>query len=738
MTGSENSGSNWDKWAEELGVSSSQQDHPANLGPIGAGGRGGDINALAKAEDACGGEGQGEARAPDDGPHGMKVQLEVDGQSGAPVAETGEKPRRFSDKPAIASGNPRFEQSHRSEKSHRRGGIGPAKSGSESIGSGAQPQTGFPADDKSSGLREGSQTDTGRGGTAPGISATAPKSGKRKSENVTSPKKVGWTPPRKRIWPDFSGRQRSQTDWDRLAVELGIASSEEKDLEREQTQSIPEQGDVPHENSAEDGLTDVADGSRVGQALQGGSVRDPEGAEAPSASGTQGESQEESLGVVTEFATGRRGVLESVWVTKPPANEAEASRPGSLKREDTFGDEEVSAPSPTMIPGVREEAGQVIGTVAPVPETLVPQETAGPVVPESIGGATPAEIRVPSLPEAAHVDFALGPGLIASSADTATAETREDSAKGFSREALTPLVELGSGGIAESISADVGSGALRGEVLLSAPSSEGTEPTSVFYSGPPESGVQVAVSEETSSPLAREEAFEISQESGQSAGEISQEETARQEGEALEEEIPPAFRAWFELFGEEPPELLSRREEKWVRELLGAPSLSEEKAAEVPPAESSSQAGSLEAITALAVAQDVSEWVSSAEVSWVGEEVSPEPGQPPKVASREAGSDMPGGKLGAKSRRGRKRRRRASDSPSRKDTTVDADQESPEKPGDEDATDGVEKDDQPHLIPSEAIPTWEETVGLVIAANMEHRSRAHHSHPTHPRRSQRN
>jgi hypothetical protein len=243
-----------------------------------------------------------------------------------------------------------------------------------------------------------------------------------------------------------------------------------------------------------------------------------------------------------------------------------------------------------------------------------------------------------------------------------------------------------------------------------------------------------------------------------STGEVTVEagEEVREEGQA--EEISPAFRAWAELFGEEPPELISRREEEAVRQILGAPSKPQEASLWEELEEGLEDSEQWDTLGDFPYPRQPSSWVSTTSVSWAGEETSslPSPTEGSSPTEEEVGGGPesaeealeesgeaataqaekpPRERAGRRRRGGRRRRRAERHQAAAAPAAVDEEEEVPTGTAEEPTwaeeqelgTAGEDHGDEQSegMIPSKAIPSWEETVGLIIAANMENRARSH-------------
>ncbi len=586
-------------------------------------------------------------------------------------------------------------------------------------------------------------------------------------ETAESLRVRGWTPPRKRVWPDFSRRQRKITDWEALACELGLVPPEGPSRlpETEPEESMPESVEVSEASSQ-------MPGEMVSCSLE---TEQTEPGTTPAESRAKTHDSEEE----TKSPDTVSGVLESstslpVWqeLALPPCESLEEITPA----EDQVGQGAESASQTEPSPAEVSEYSGVAAErdISPeralethVEESLAVTEQAfrAEVPPPALEvAATRTEIQPSGLERAGEVAFAVPSDLVTAEVDTAAVEGEEPS-----QTTLLSAEEDSLGRIKQQ----------EGEAWESeAP--EGFTERVVF----PERTQAVEVFE-TPVPTLPEEGGDLSGEFGQelaSAAESYRElkseagaarpaelpsstdsspEVASQ-GEEPREDVPPAFRAWAELFGEGPPELVTRQEEAAVRESLGVPPSSSEPELwedwheEVDDSECWDTLKDLEDLDAS------QRWVSRATASWVEEDILDEPLDFPEEVEEKLGQpegqgvaqepemvedDLEAGpsttKRPKRSRRRRGRKGRRVQEPS---TVGEVPGASPAAVQEEVPTSAEEseeslwesehhpEEEEEGIIPSRAIPSWEETVGLIIAMNMENRARGHGGHAGHPRR----
>lgn len=782
MTRRKAEGSQWDRWAEELGIkeeaestSSSQVSHPNllehELHPPDPAAGTTETTAADEREPAKPISRSAEVVAPDSRGHSASGQNP--GRSASRHSERTEgRERTVSRQP-----------SQRQSRHHAGAEESPARAGSHlrqvTAGhSGRSPDKPGPRHEqslpKTGGAETASAATSAEGGTAePGkvVKAPAPK---------------GWCPPRKRIWPDFSHRSRKATDWNQLAAELGIVPAP-GDLEQPQSETEPPAGIADELLENEKTEQSVAIGEYRRDALIGEEAKsEDEEREASAVAETgspRGEwSTGEAVGGAVEVRKAQIVETEPTEIPRVPPSafsekRALTSRTAhekkdllgevSLKASVTrVGEAETEPPgtaaaSPSY-PGVEEQDGRILGTSPSFPEVSSAEEVqAAPLLPgellRSAGEiASQTEIKPASVPEAAHVDFAVPEQRVLITADTGLPEPpdgvgAEPPLELVAGERCSAVEGISSAELSASRPPEATWGSLRPDqscaenferalpeevsVLPVTPSAAVEEPTTCYSPGPPEAGIQVAISEEMPPALIGPDAgaaVETEQDVTEPPSEVPSTEAVP------EEELPPAFRAWFELFGEEPPELLSRREEKLVRELLGAPDTGPVAAEQEDATGLTGESSTRELVTAICQPGEAPGWVSSASVSWLGEEVSGVSVAGDESPELEKAEEAVSTREGRKAGRARRRRRRSARAAARQETSAETAAAVREQPGGKSAEALSDEEDHPGLIPPDAIPTWEETVGLIIVANMEHRARSQHSQGPYPRRPHRN
>jgi|GEM_PF-3618767 len=727
-------GSQWDRWAAELGIS-----------PTGSG-------------QAPGGE----------DPHRERIS-EAEGSAGNPGRAA--NPGRSSNPGRSPAGSSRDKgpaAGGRRGSSHARIATG----GKEASAKASRAE--HSAESEVSG--SSGRASSGQGGGKPSeraseshLLADASQQAAQSRETAEAPRAKGWTPPRKRIWPDFSRRQRKVTDWEALACQLGLVPPEAPSPppKTEPPESIPESIEASESSSPTLG----------GEASSGLEEEQIEPGTSPAESKAKTHHSEEEAKSPDTVS----GILESpttlpVWqeLALPPCEPLEEI----TSAQDQLGQGAESASQTEPSPPEVSEYSAVVGErdISPekaletqVQESLAVTEEAfsAEVPPPALEvAATRAEIQPGGLERAGEVAFAVPSDLVTAEVDTAVVEGQEPS------QPSVRCADEGSLGRlkhqeGEAWETEVAEGFTERVVLP-----ERTQAVEVFETPvatlPEDRGdllgefaQEPARTTESYRELKSEAAAVRSAEvpsSTDSASEVvSQVEEPR-------EDVPPAFRAWAELFGEGPPELLTRQEEAAVRESLGVPPSSSEPDLWEDWHEAIDDSECWDTLKDLEDLDASQRWVSRATASWVEEdildepldfpeEVEEKPGQPeaqevaqePEVLEDDLAAGPSTTKRPKRSRRrkGRKPRRvqessamgesSGSSSGVVKEEGPTSAEESEESPWEPDQ----HGEEEEGIIPSRAIPTWEETVGLIIAMNMENRARGHGGHGGHPRRSPR-
>ncbi|MDW8077643.1 MAG: hypothetical protein RMJ16_02035 [Thermoguttaceae bacterium] len=381
--------------------------------------------------------------------------------------------------------------------------------------------------------------------------------------------------------------------------------------------------------------------------------------------------------------------------------------------------------------GLEESEGQIFGAAPIMPKVVRPEEVALESPPEAGAGSTVVSAESERPGEVASqnpsVDLTVPPPPALAEPAT-TLAVGEETAQPSAPTDLKP-VEIPPAQVVDLSDRIFIGTAQEVAEQLETPPARLPEPVGAL---------QLTVSEDHPGDTLAEWATAESGEEGQDVNHPHAEISSGEAPVPAEEELPPAFKAWFELFGEEPPELLSKREEKLVREVLGAPAKSSEDVVWQQVDEVPRSKDSPELVTTIEELPEPTGWVSSAALPWAGEVVETSLGEPTAALETAPGESEPEEQPVYPGEHPRKRRRAGRHRPKRRDgrdiaasvETTTADHEQAESEED--------LEDQPGLIPPDAVPTWEETVGLIIAANMENRARSQHSHGIHPRRPPRN
>jgi len=587
----------------------------------------------------------------------------------------------------------------------------------------------------------------------PGVSSSSPTSLGQFSD---TPHPRGWTPPRKRIWPDFSHRQRKQTDWEALATELGLVPPEGP-LPSAESPPSPSEG-VPSVPSAE--LSGgFPESEKTEPAASPPHLASPSGIPEFTPSSSEPTSLPiwaelalppcESLGEVT---TGQ-GIPEGITGSTPPGEPTAGEPGGSLEPAD-----QPLPPGAVLETHVEENQ--------PTAEEAFSAEVSAPPLEFA---TVRAQVEPSSLDKAGEVTFAIPSDLVTAEADTAGVEgegSRE--AASFSPDAGSlkkasdrgeEAWELeGEKGFTEELILPERSQAVEMyETPVASLPEERQEGPEKFHRGTFPPGKKSAEEESGTDKLHQAEVALASEPSPE--GLLHMEEPR--------DDVPPAFRAWAELFGEGPPELITRQEEAAVRESLGVSPSSSQAELWQDWAEDSEESERWDTLKDLEDLEESPDWVSSTTTSWVEEarllessdleqEVEEKIGQPAaKTEVEEPGSlgeEQPEAvstgerAKRSKRRRGRRRRRPAERATSEESAGVAleaAEKESiplaQEPEEDHLDTEAHDQEEEEGIIPSRAIPTWEETVGLIVAMNMENRARSHShgGHSGHPRRPSR-
>jgi len=727
------SGSQWDRWAAELGIS-----------PTGSGNApdGEDLHRERISEP--------EGSASTTGRTANPPRTSNPGRSSAgssrdkgPVAggRRGSSTARPTSGGKEASGKPsRAEHSAKTEASSGSGRASPVQAGGKPSESASESH--LPAD--------------------------ASEQAAQSRQTPEAPRAKGWTPPRKRIWPDFSRRQRKVTDWEALACQLGLVPPEAPPapLEKEPAESIPESVEASESSSTLGGTASPA--LETDQREPGTSPAESEA--------KAHDSEEEAKSLDTLSAVSGSSTLP-VWqeLALPPCESLEGITP----IQDELGQRAESVSQAELPPAEASEYSDMVAKqdISPeralethVQESLAVTEQAfsAEVPPPALEVATThAEIQPGGLERAGEVAFAVPSDLVTAEVDTADVEGEEPSQPSLRSptEESVGRTKQQEGEAWETEAAEC----FTERVVLP----ERTQAVEVFETPvatlPEDRGDVSAEFDQELAPPAeryREPNFEAGAarraelpSSPDSPSEVvSQVEEPR-------EDVPPAFRAWAELFGEGPPELITRQEEAAVRESLGVPPSSSERELWEDWHEEIDDSECWDTLKDLEDPDASQRWVSRATASWLEEDIldealdfpeeveeklgqseAQEVPQEPEVVEEDLAAGPSTTQRPERSRRRRGRKRRRVQEPS---TTGEVSRCSPAAVQEEVPTSADEseeslwesehhlEEEEEGIIPSRAIPTWEETVGLIIAMNMENRARGHGGHGGHPRRSPR-